>query len=91
MAPRCPWQNPFVERVIGSLRRECSAITSAIVVNPDGSIDATKSKLSIDLALLEDARQRVARDARPRGRDVPSRARRARHHRENSGTGALRT
>jgi len=22
-APRCPWQNPFVERVIGSLRREC--------------------------------------------------------------------
>jgi putative transposase len=21
-APRCPWQNPFVERVIGSLRRE---------------------------------------------------------------------
>ena len=21
--PRCPWQNPFVERVIGSLRREC--------------------------------------------------------------------
>jgi transposase InsO family protein len=22
-APQCPWQNPFVERVIGSLRREC--------------------------------------------------------------------
>ena len=22
-APRCPWQNPFVERVIRSLRREC--------------------------------------------------------------------
>jgi len=22
-AHRCPWQNPFVERVIGSLRREC--------------------------------------------------------------------
>jgi putative transposase len=22
-APRCPWQNPFVERVIGSLRHEC--------------------------------------------------------------------
>jgi putative transposase len=22
-APRCPWQNPFIERVIGSLRREC--------------------------------------------------------------------
>ena len=22
-APRTPWQNPFVERVIGSIRREC--------------------------------------------------------------------
>ncbi len=22
-APRSPWQNPFVERVIGSVRREC--------------------------------------------------------------------
>jgi hypothetical protein len=22
-APQAPWQNPFVERVIGSIRREC--------------------------------------------------------------------
>jgi putative transposase len=22
-APRAPWQNPFTERVIGSIRREC--------------------------------------------------------------------
>ena len=22
-AARCPWQNPFVERLIGSVRREC--------------------------------------------------------------------
>jgi putative transposase len=22
-APRSPWQNPIVERVIGSIRREC--------------------------------------------------------------------
>jgi hypothetical protein len=22
-APRSPWQNPFVERLIGSIRREC--------------------------------------------------------------------
>jgi putative transposase len=22
-APRAPWQNPFVERLIGSIRREC--------------------------------------------------------------------
>ena len=24
IAPRSPWQNPFVERVIGSIRRECT-------------------------------------------------------------------
>ena len=23
IAPRSPWQNPFVERLIGSIRREC--------------------------------------------------------------------
>ncbi len=23
-APRAPWQNPYVERVIGSIRRECT-------------------------------------------------------------------
>jgi putative transposase len=23
IAPRSPWQNPFVERIIGSIRREC--------------------------------------------------------------------
>jgi putative transposase len=23
IAPRSPWQNPFVERVIGSVRRDC--------------------------------------------------------------------
>jgi putative transposase len=22
-APRAPWQNPFVERLVGSIRREC--------------------------------------------------------------------
>ena len=22
-APRCPWQNPYVERLVGSIRREC--------------------------------------------------------------------
>jgi len=22
-APQCPWQNPYVERLIGSIRREC--------------------------------------------------------------------
>ena len=23
IAPRSPWQNPYVERVIGTLRRDC--------------------------------------------------------------------
>jgi transposase InsO family protein len=30
-APRSPWQNPFVERVIGSIRREC--LDHVIVIN----------------------------------------------------------
>ena len=30
-APRSPWQNPYVERVIGSIRREC--LDHVIVVN----------------------------------------------------------
>ncbi len=24
IAPRSPWKNPYVERVIGSIRRECT-------------------------------------------------------------------
>jgi putative transposase len=31
IAPRSPWQNPFVERVVGSVRREC--LDHAIVFN----------------------------------------------------------
>ena len=30
-APRSPWQNPYVERLIGSLRREC--LDHVIVLN----------------------------------------------------------
>ena len=30
-APRLPWQNPYVERVIGSIRREC--LDHVIVLN----------------------------------------------------------
>ncbi len=30
-APRSPWQNPFAERVIGSIRREC--LDHVVVLN----------------------------------------------------------
>jgi hypothetical protein len=30
-APRSPWQNPFVERIIGSIRRDC--LDHVIVIN----------------------------------------------------------
>ena len=30
-APRSPWQNPYVERLIGSIRREC--LNHVIVLN----------------------------------------------------------
>ena len=33
-APRSPWQNAYVERVIGSIRREC--LDHMIVVNTQG-------------------------------------------------------
>ena len=33
-APRSPWQNAYVERVIGSIRREC--LDHVIVVNTNG-------------------------------------------------------
>jgi transposase InsO family protein len=31
IAPRSPWQNPFVERLIGSIRREC--LDHVLVIN----------------------------------------------------------
>jgi len=33
IAPRAPWQNPYVERVIGSIRREC--LDHMILLNED--------------------------------------------------------
>ena len=33
-APRSPWQNVYVERLIGSIRREC--LDHIIVLSPDG-------------------------------------------------------
>ena len=33
IAPRSPWQNPYVERLVGSIRREC--LDHWIVLNED--------------------------------------------------------
>ena len=33
IAPRAPWQNPYCERIIGSIRREC--LDHMIVLNED--------------------------------------------------------
>jgi hypothetical protein len=33
IAPRAPWQNPYAERIIGSIRREC--LDHVIVLNED--------------------------------------------------------
>jgi transposase InsO family protein len=35
IAPRCPWQSPYVERLIGSIRREC---LDRIIVLNDGQL-----------------------------------------------------
>jgi len=32
-APRSPWQNPFVESLVGSIRRDC--LDQVIVLNPN--------------------------------------------------------
>jgi putative transposase len=40
-APRSPWQNPYVERLIGSIRREC--LDHVIVVNESGLQRVLKS------------------------------------------------
>jgi len=33
IAPRAPWQNPYAERIIGSIRREC--LDHVIVLNEE--------------------------------------------------------
>ena len=34
IAPRAPWQNPFAERVIGSIRRECLDLVIVLSESP---------------------------------------------------------
>src|SRR5216684_3403886 len=51
-APRAPWQNPFVERFIGSARREC--FDHVIVLNEAG-VRSYYEKARTHLALDKDA------------------------------------
>jgi putative transposase len=41
IAPHSPWQNPYVERLIGSIRREC--LDQVIVLNEDHLTRALRS------------------------------------------------
>ena len=45
-APRSPWQNPFVERVIGSIRRDC--LDHVIVINEPHLRSILREYLSYD-------------------------------------------
>jgi transposase InsO family protein len=65
IAPRAPWQNPFAERVIGSIRREC--LDLVIVLNERH----LRRLLRTYLAYYNTARphQRLGNDS-PRGREV---------------------
>jgi hypothetical protein len=67
IAPRAPWQNPFVERVIGSRRREC---LDRVIV---GNERALRRHLQQDLAYYHEWRTHLSleKDA-PVPRAVPS-------------------
>jgi transposase InsO family protein len=56
IAPRAPWQNPFVERVIGSLRREC--LEHLIVWNER----SLRRHIEQDLAYYHDWRTHLSLD-----------------------------
>jgi len=43
-APRSPWQNPYVERLVGSIRREC--LDHVIVLNERHLLQILKSYLA---------------------------------------------
>jgi len=58
-APRSPWQNAYVERVIGSIRREC--LDHVIVVNAAGLQRVLTGYLAYDLQ----SRTHLARDKDP--------------------------
>jgi len=71
-APRSPWQNPFVERLIGSIRREC--LDHVLVFNEAH----LRRVLREYFAYYHDARPHQSLDGnapRPRAIEPPSRGR----------------
>jgi transposase InsO family protein len=69
-APRSPWQNPFVERLIGSVRREC---LDRVIVLGEGHL---RRILASYLAYYHDARTHLSLGGNapnPRGVEVPAR------------------
>ena len=86
IAPHSPWQNPYVERVIGTLRREC--LDHVIVLGEASQLlpDPTHLRHRAFDSLRETAGKRQlqtrfenlvalgtppCRQAKPRGRDAP--------------------
>jgi transposase InsO family protein len=69
IAPRAPWQNPFAERVIGSIRREC--LDQVIVINERHLPRLLHSYFAYDNATRP--HQFLCNDS-PHPRDVPTRA-----------------
>jgi transposase InsO family protein len=68
-APRSPWQNPYVERLIGSIRREC--LEHVIVLNEDH----LRRILTEYLAYYHDARAHLSLERNspvPRSAQLPS-------------------
>jgi putative transposase len=73
-APRSPWQNPYCERVIGSIRREC--LNHVIVLNEDhlrriltnyfDYYHAARPHLSLDRNSLPTTRSRTTVNGRSR-------------------------
>ena len=64
LAPRHPWQNPYAERVIGSIRREC--LDHVIVLSEDD----LRRTLSEYFAYYHEARAHLSLD---RNSPVPRR------------------
>jgi hypothetical protein len=72
IAPRSPWQNPFVERLIGSIRREC--LDHVLVINEAHLLRVLREYF----AYYHDSRPHQSLDGnapRPRAIEPPTRGR----------------